>query len=178
VPQTQDPEWSGLGQARNVQDPLLDILGRLSIFDTLTWRELRIIERIVHRRDFVTGETVIQAWTPRSGLFMVLMGSVHIMRYDSKGKAHRLDTLGVGELLGEFALLDDSPRSTSIVAAEPSQLIGFFRSDLVDLIQTQPCMGFKILYRLSQNMARRMQTVMGALRDLRVALLDGASASG
>ena len=72
--------------------------------------------------------------------------------------------------MGEFALLDDSPRSTSIVAAEQSELIGFFRSDLVDLIQTEPQMGFKILYRLAQVMSKRMQVVMQSLRNLREAL--------
>ncbi|MDP6041167.1 MAG: cyclic nucleotide-binding domain-containing protein, partial [Candidatus Latescibacteria bacterium] len=85
-----------------------------------------------------------------------------------------LDTLGDGELLGEFALLDDSPRSTSIIAAEPSDLIGFFRSDLVDLIQTQPKMGFKILYRLAQIMAHRMQDVMVDLRDVRLSMMGNS----
>jgi CRP-like cAMP-binding protein len=169
-----DPEWGGVGQHRNQQESLLDVLGRLAVFDTLTWQELSTIERIVHRRRFVTGEIVIQAFTPRSGLFAVVTGSVHVVRHLPEGNRLVLDTLGDGELLGEFALLDDSPRSTSIIAAEPSDLIGFFRSDLVDLIQTQPKMGFKILYRLAQIMAHRMQDVMVDLRDVRLSMMGNS----
>ena len=170
----EDPEWGSLGQHGNKQENLLDILGRLAVFDTLTWQELSTIERIVHRRHFVTGEMVIQALTPRSGLFAVVSGSVHVVRHLAEGGRQVLDTLGDGELLGEFALLDDSPRSTSIIAAEPSDLIGFFRSDLVDLIQTQPRMGFKILHRLAQVMAHRLQYVMGDLRDVRLTMMENS----
>jgi CRP-like cAMP-binding protein len=129
----------------------------------------------VHRRGFVPGETVIRAFTPRSGLFAVVVGRVHVVRHRAGERDVILDTLGVGELLGEFALLDDSPRSTSIVAAEPSELIGFFRSDLVDLIETNPQMGFKVLYRLAQIMSNRMQMVMASLRKIREGLKAGAA---
>ena len=164
--QARDPEWAEWKAPGVSRETLLDILGRLPVFDTLTWSELRTIERIVHRRQFMAGEFVIRAFTPRSGLFAVISGSVQVVRHLQGGKVAVLDTLGVGELLGEFALLDDSPRSTSIRAAETSDLIGFFRSDLMDLIQTQPRLGFKILYRLSQIMSKRMQAVMQDLRVL------------
>ena len=173
----EDPEWAGMSQRGKEQENLLGILGRLAVFDTLTWQELGTVENIVHRRRFITGEMIIPAFTPRSGLFAVVSGSVHVVRHLSDGGRMVLDTLGEGELLGEFALLDDSPRSTSIVAAEPSDLIGFFRSDLVDLMQTQPKMGFKILYRLAQIMSHRMQYVMGDLRNIRLTLMDLEEAS-
>jgi CRP/FNR family transcriptional regulator, cyclic AMP receptor protein len=170
LPKREDPEWSRFVGPDHMLDKLSDIMGQLAVFDTLTWRELATLERIVHRRRFMAGEVVIRAFTPRSGLFAVVSGRVHVIRHRAGEPDLILDTLGEGELLGEFALLDDSPRSTSIVAAEQSELIGFFRSDLVDLIQTEPQMGFKILYRLAQVMSKRMQVVMQSLRNLREAL--------
>lgn len=170
-----DPEWSRFEGAEHQQDNLSEVMGQLSVFDTLTWRELATLERIVHRRRFIAGETVIRAFTPRSGLFAVLAGQVHVVRHQVGEGDLILDTLGEGELLGEFALLDDSPRSTSIVAAGESELIGFFRSDLVDLIQTQPQMGFKVLYRLAQIMSKRMQVVMQDLRHFRAEYLQEAT---
>ena len=168
--QQEDPEWCRFEGPERLKVNLSEIMAKLSVFDTLTWRELATLERIVHRRRFVAGETVIRAFTPRSGLFAVISGRVQVVRHVVGERDVVLDTLGVGELLGEFALLDDSPRSTSIVAAEPSELIGFFRSDLVDMIQTDPQMGFKVLYRLAQIMSKRMQDVMASLRQLRETL--------
>lgn len=170
MPEQQDPEWSRFAGPEHQKDNLSEIIGSLSVFDTLTWRELATLERIVHRRRFMGGETVIRAFTPRSGLFAVISGQVHVVRHRAGERDLVLDTLGEGELLGEFALLDDSPRSTSIVSAGQSELVGFFRSDLVDMIQTQPQMGFKVLYRLAQIMSSRMQVVMQSLRDMRETL--------
>jgi CRP/FNR family cyclic AMP-dependent transcriptional regulator len=170
VSQREDPEWSRFEGPEHQKDNLSDVIGQLAVFDTLTWCELATLERIVHRRRFMAGETVIRAFTPRSGLFAVVSGSVQVVRHEAGERNLVLDTLGEGELLGEFALLDDSPRSTSIVAAEESDVIGFFRSDLVDLIQTQPQMGFKVLYRLAQIMSKRMQMVMLSLRNVREGL--------
>ena len=170
-PILDDPEWGFTSELQKAgRDELLEILSRFPIFEKLRWDELKEVELIVHRRKFVSNELVIRAWTPRSGLFVILSGSVNVVRSFSPGDSKVIGTLSAGELLGEFAILDDSPRSTSIVAAEPSELIGFFRPDLMDLIQTNPRVGFKILYRMSQIMSRRLTEVVENLRRLRMSL--------
>ena len=167
-PLVADPEWTALYESNEGQsEELVSMLGRQPVFDNLTNRELKRVERIVHRRRFMTGEVVIQAWVPRSGLFVVENGSVNVVRQLSLGEEMVIGSLGAGELLGEFAILDDSPRSTSIVAAEPSDMIGFFRPDLMDLIETDPTLGFKILYRVSQIMSGRLFEVVETLRRVR-----------
>jgi len=75
-----------------------------------------------------------------------------------------VDSLGPGELIGEFALLDDTPRSSSIVAAEPSELIGFFKPDLKGILSTTPAMGCKILLRLAEEMGRSLKRDYEKLR--------------
>jgi len=164
----QDPEWhaDGAGTGEEV-DALLGVLGGLPIFGGLTEAELEKVERIVHQRQFSAGEVVIRAWAPRTGFFVVLSGEVDVVRTKEDGTSLAVGRLGEGELLGEFAILDDTPRSTSIVAAGPCELIGFFRPDLMDLIQTDPALGFKVLYRMSQILGRRLGEVIGDLRDLR-----------
>ncbi len=167
----EDPEWS-LGSRSRLGDRavLLELLGDLPVFDTLTWRELGKIERIVHRRRFGAGEVVLRAWVPRSGLFVVVSGSVNVVRTTDDGSEIVVGELGEGELLGEFALLDDTPRSTSILAAEPSELVGFFRPDLMDLVATDPRLGFKVLYRLTQAIAGQFRSDNKRLRRVRCEL--------
>ena len=162
-----DPEWENLTLRGNKQENLPDILARLALFDTLTRQELQTIERIVHRRRFVTGEMIP---TPRSGLFVVVSGVVHVVQRRSNGEHTILDTLRAGELVGEIVPLGDTQPATSILSAEQSEMVGFFRSDLVDLIHTHPRMGFKILCRLSQIMSHRMQQAMDDLRKIRMTL--------
>jgi CRP-like cAMP-binding protein len=168
TPIVVDPEWTSLFKPnQGEKDDLSAVLGRQHVFDNLTSRELERVERIVHQRRFVTDEIVIQAWVPRSGLFVVETGGVNVVRQLSSGERVVIGSLGAGELLGEFAILDNSPRSTSIVAAEPSDMIGFFRPDLMDLIETDPKLGFKILYRISQIMTNRLNEMVEGLRRVR-----------
>ena len=61
-------------------------------------------------------------------------------------------------------MLDDTPRSSSIVAAEPSELIGFFKPDLMGILSTTPAMGCKILLRLAEEMGRSLQRDYEKLR--------------
>lgn len=169
-PLVPDPEWAPTHEPGvDPEDGLYETLTSLPIFDTLDVSEIREVERIVHRRQFLKGEMVIRAWIPRTGLFVVLSGSVDVVR-QSGDETMTIGTLEAGELLGEFAILDDSPRSTHIVAAEPSQLIGFFRPDLMDLVETNPACGFKILYRMSQIMSSRLYHIVDDLRRLRASL--------
>jgi CRP-like cAMP-binding protein len=171
APVVEDPEWTSLFEpGQGEVEELTALLGRLPVFDNLTNRELRRVERIVHRRRFAMNEVVIQAWVPRSGLFVVETGKVNVVRQLSSGDSVVVGSLGTGELLGEFAILDDSPRSTSIVAAEPSDMIGFFRPDLMDLVETVPLLGFKILYRVSQIMSTRLNEAVEGLRRVRASL--------
>lgn len=166
-----DPEWGPTFEPGvDEEDELYDTLASLPIFDTLDASEIREVERIVHRRQFLKGEMVIRAWIPRTGLFVVLSGSVDVVR-QSGDEMMTIGTLEAGELLGEFAILDDSPRSTHIVAGESSELIGFFRPDLMDLVETNPACGFKILYRMSQIMSSRLFRIVEDLRRLRASLV-------
>ena len=167
-PDFQDPEWGNMTLRGNTQENLQDILARLALFDTLTRQELHTIERIVHRRRFVPGEMIP---TPRSGLFVVVSGVVQIVRSLADGEQIVLDTLREGELVGEIIPLGDTEPATSIVSVTQSDLVGFFRTDLVDLISTHPRIGFKILCRLAQIMSHRMQHAMGDLRKIRMTLM-------
>ena len=162
-----DPEWGNMTLRDNKQENLQDILARLALFDTLTQQELHTIERIVHRRRFVPGEMIP---TPRSGLFVVVSGTVHIVQRRANGEQTIRVTLKEGEWVGEIVPLGDIQPATSILSAEQSVLVGFFRTDLVDLINTHPRMGFKILCRLAQIMSHRMQHAMADLRKIRMTL--------
>lgn len=169
-----DPEWENFFSPRVVaqRESLERLLGRVSIFSLLRARELRRLARMVHIRTFARGEVVIRRGVHQSGLYLVRTGSVHIVREGADGERNVIGTLGHGELLGEFALLDDTPRSTSVVAAETSELVGFFKPDLTDILATHPAMGCMILLRLGEDMTATLNKDYARLRELGWPLLD------
>lgn len=162
-----DPEWENFFTAdkARIAGSVAQELAGISVFSFLKPRELEQLTRIVHARTFERGETIIQAGVKPSGFYMIRSGSVHIVRALLDGIRRTVATLHPPELICEFALLDDTPRSTSVVAAEPSQLIGFFRPDLLDIIATTPEMGCMILLRLAEDMTRRLVEDYTDLRE-------------
>ena len=174
-----DPEWENLfaeSKEGTGKEPLVRILGRIPILSLLRASELKLLSSIVHIRTFDAGETVIQRGAKQSGFYLVRTGSVNIVRPGSAGP-HVVDTLNPPALLGEFALVDDSPRSTSIVAAEPSELIGFFKPDLMDVLVTKPGMGCAMLLRLAEEMSRNLNRDYEKLLDLGYPFVEAQDSS-
>ena len=162
-----DPEWSTFFFDEGDQTESMEqSLGRIPIFSLLVERELGQLARIVHIRHFKPGETIIYRGVEQSGFYLVRSGSVHIMRDNFDQSKTVVGTLGPHQLLGEFALLDSTPRTSSIVSAEHSELIGFFKPDLVEVLATNPEMGCKIVLRLAEEMSRRLNVDYNKLRAL------------
>ena len=149
-----DPEWDNV--FRYVEEEatsVIDVLLNVSIFSLLTSRELQRVAQAMHLRKYAQGECVIRSGASQSGFYVIVEGAVDVV----SRTGGVLGTLHSPELIGEFALLDDSPRSSSLIAAEPSELIGFFKPDLMDILVTNPELGCKILLRMSEEMARNLQ---------------------
>ena len=163
----EDPEWANLfRQEVQAQLPLEEILAQVPVFSTLSPRELWTLARIVHPRRFVAGETIIRRGVEQSGFYLIRSGSVQILRPGAEGEQQVVGTLGPGELLGEFALVDNSPRTSAVVAAERSELIGFFKPDLMDIMVTDPGLGCKILLNLAEQMSQTLVRDYQTLKEL------------
>ena len=76
--------------------------------------------------------------------------------------------IGAGAFFGVMALLDDSPRTASAVAAEDSELLILSRDDLLQLAETRPRSGVKIVMQLSQIVAERLRRTNRSLKEVRL----------
>ncbi len=158
-----DPEWENIfRRADDERAPIVEVLSHVPIFSLLSRSELLLIARAVHVRHYAAGEVVVRRGVSQSGFYVIHSGSVHIVH----GDGHVVGTLNALELIGEFALLNDSPRSSSLVAAEPSELIGFFKPDLMNILVTRPALGCKITLRLAEEMAQSLQVDYIRLRAM------------
>jgi CRP/FNR family cyclic AMP-dependent transcriptional regulator len=168
----QDEEWDNrLDRLKKSEDDILEILSGVKIFESLTSEELRMVERIVHCREFFPQEVVVRQGAPGVGMYIIQSGSTDVVLEVGKDEVIRLANLTDGQFFGEMSLLDGAPRAASVISTERSQIIGFFSSDLMDLIQRSPKLGFKIVLRISQLMGNRLRETVkdyrSALKELR-----------
>ena len=115
---------------------------------------MKNIAQLTHERGYQLNEYVFKKYAPAEGMYVILDGQVSIIDPDSETI---FATLESGDFFGELALLDEEPRSASSIAKIPSRLIGFFRTDLLTLMQRSPELGNKILINLSRVLGERLR---------------------
>ena len=139
---------------QNNIDPILTTLESIPIFENLLKKELKNIAQLTHEREYKSNEYVFKKHAPAEGMYIILHGEIEIK--DPKS-GNIFANLHSGDFFGELALLDEEPRSASAICNVPSRLIGFFRTDLLTLINRFPELGNKILLNLSRILGERLR---------------------
>lgn len=151
------------------ESPRLERLRHLSLFVHLTPAELRIVDGLLHERDYLEGEIIFDEGEEGQAIYIITRGEVLISRQAQPGQngsgsprrrqgdSGRVAQLGPGTFFGELALLDNSPRSAQARAASACQLVVFFRDDFVGLLDTHARIASKISRELSRHLGARMR---------------------
>lgn len=135
-------------------NPVIQVMSNIPMFQNLSSSELNDVARLTHERSFKAEEPIFKKMAPAEGMYVIIEGKVEISDPDS---GITFATLRGGDFFGELALLDEEPRSAMAVATEPSKLIGFFRTDLLTLMDRDPVVGNKILVDLSRVLGERLR---------------------
>jgi len=138
------------------QQEIVAMLKRTSLFSDLSDSEMVEILHLLHERAFAQGETIFSEGEPGLGVYVVFKGEVEIGRVDKTGKGH-LARLGPGEVFGEVSFLDGSGRSATTTAGIRTELIGFYRTELHELLQNKPAIASKILFALARQLGMRLR---------------------
>jgi CRP-like cAMP-binding protein len=97
--------------------PEIEALRRVPFFEDLTPEDLERMATIGQRMSFAPGEPIVSKDDVGGGLFVILTGTAAV---DAGGTRHHL---GPGQFFGEMALLGRRPRSATVVAEEPVEVL-------------------------------------------------------
>ena len=140
----------------------LDFLSSVPIFDSLSKRQKIKLQKIIHIRSYEKGEIVFRQGDPGVGLYIVKDGEVDVYNEYSNLTCSKITTLQHGDFFGETSLLNETPRSATIVSGKSSVLWGHFKPDLLNLIDSDPKLGVRLIFRLSQIVAERLRLLNDA----------------
>lgn len=163
--------WLDLFSKKNDID--LSILSHLKanqLFSTLSRRELKYVSTIVHIRNYEPGELIFKQYEKGLGGYMIARGGVEIKTraQDRTDVEVLITTLGAGSFFGELALIDsDTKRTASAYAKGATVLIGFFKPDLLEIMQRRPATGVKIIFQLAQILGRRLNETTELITAMR-----------
>jgi CRP-like cAMP-binding protein len=150
-----------LGFLRPTAGGALQDLRALVLFADLSVRELKIVQSLLHEREYLAGEVIFDEGEDGCALYIVRSGRIVICRQGHPEAP--IAEHGAGSFFGELALLENVPRSAQARALEPSRLAVLFGSDFLSLLDSEAKLANKILLQFSRHLGRRLRaTVRGA----------------
>lgn len=144
------------------ESPTLARLREIPLFSDLSAGELRIVDNLLHERDYVKDEVVFDEGEEGQAIYFIIKGKVLICR-QGRPVDGVIAELDAGNFFGELALLDDSPRMAQVRAAEDCTLAVFFREDFLNLLQTHVSTASKISLQLSRHIGKRLRETVNRL---------------
>jgi serine/threonine protein phosphatase PrpC/CRP-like cAMP-binding protein len=139
-----------------------DVLAHMPLFARLTERELLRVMQAVVVRECKDGEVIIREGDKGDELFIVLEGKVRVSRGEQT-----LTHLGPGEHVGEMALIRSVPRSASVTAVGPAELIAIRRADFFEILRREHEVAVKMLWQFLGVLADRLDQTNSELHQIK-----------
>lgn len=113
-------------------------------------RVRRRLAEIGKRRSYDADETIVREGSTGTALYIVLSGKARVER---EGEA--LGTLSAGDFFGELALIEEHPRSATVVATETTECLLFPAWEFTALLNEHPEVAVPIMRALIARLHRR-----------------------
>ena len=112
-------------------------------------------------RKFSSGETILREGDSSKDMFIIQKGKVKVIK-KMAGHDIELGTLEKGDFFGEMSLLESEPRTASIIAETPCNVLVIQAGGLLVRLRRDPTLAFEMLQKLS-NRIRKMNERLGAI---------------
>lgn len=108
------------------------------LFEVLNEEEREAVVREMVYVEFGEGDIVITEGEQGSSLYVVVSGEVKVFTRGPSGASIPLASLGEGEFFGEVSILTGKPRTATITATRPSELLRLDKEKLDAVIERHP----------------------------------------
>lgn len=142
------------------------MLANIALFSDLAQKDLELISNHSAIKSYPKNCILINEGDRSDAMYVILEGKVKVFLSDEEGKEVILNIQETGEYFGELALLDEEPRSASVMTLEPSRLMVISKRDFQRCLLDNPELSLKLIRYLAQ----RVRTLTETVRNL--ALLD------
>ncbi len=142
------------------------LLKCVPLLATLSESHIATLTRVANRQLYVRNETIIEAGDISDSLYIIVSGHAHVLVEEP----HRGDvivfSLGPREFFGEMSLIDQQPRSASVVASDACEVLLLKGSDFLLCLNQSPSMADAVM----RELVRRLRVADERISSL--ALMD------
>lgn len=115
-----------------------ETISGIRLFAGLGPDDLRQVAARLKLREFAAGQIVLARDEPALELYVILSGRIRVELLDRGGQILNLTELGIGNVIGERAILTDESRSADVRAITQVQAARLSRGDFEELLERIP----------------------------------------
>src|SRR5262249_20884283 len=110
----------------------------VEIFKGLPAEDRLRFERLCTFRTYQRGKAIVHVRDKTREVFFLIGGRAQVIMYSLAGKPVSFREIGPGEMFGEFAAIDEGPRSTGVEVLETSLVASASGADFRAMLRAQP----------------------------------------
>ncbi len=129
----------------------IDILSKVPLFENLKKRQIHDLGRLFIERACAPGEVIVPQGRDGYGFFIIASGKADAVREKADGSKAVVNTFGPGDFFGELALLDNGPRTASVIATEPTECLILPRENFLGVLKRDGEMAVDIMVELAKR---------------------------
>ncbi|MDH3888376.1 MAG: Crp/Fnr family transcriptional regulator [Gammaproteobacteria bacterium] len=142
------------------------MLEDVAIFSGLSKDDLELLEHHMVTRSFQKNTIIINEGDEANSFFIIIKGAVKVFLSNEEGKEIIINAQFAGDHFGELALLDDAPRSASVITTEKSTIGVIAKEDFHKVLAKNTDLSLNLIRELT----RRVRLLSDNVRSL--ALMD------
>ena len=135
-----------------VQDNTISLLKRVELFSHLTDDQLGELATQARELNFRKHAVLMNEGDLGESMYIIKSGSVKVFVSDDDGRELVLYEQGPGAVIGDIALLDDEPRSASVMTLAPSTALMIGKQAFLDCLRQSPETAINIIRSLTTRL--------------------------
>lgn len=139
---------------------ITSFLRAVPLFRGLNNHQLEHLAKRMVEREYTSGQTIVSQGQGGEGIFIITEGSVTVQHENASGEKTEVNLFKPTDFFGELALLDDGPRTASVIALEASKCFVLTRWDFLTVLRENDA---EMAINILQELAKRFRRALDAL---------------
>jgi CRP-like cAMP-binding protein len=142
-----------------------NMLKELPFFEDFTDDNLEYFSKQLSLRSAQADTIIFQEGDIGDYLFFIVDGGADV-RLDSSPTKKVVASFGRGSCVGDMSLLDDYPRSATVIITENSEILILTKARFAKINRDNPDVANKLLMGIAKNLSIRLRSQTGRFADL------------
>jgi CRP/FNR family cyclic AMP-dependent transcriptional regulator len=131
------------------RDAKIELLKRVPLFAGCSKGELRELAKSADELDIREGTVLTREGRPGREFFVLIDGTARVTKSGKK-----VADLGAGDWFGEIALITNSPRTATVTATSPGDVLVITDRRFHSVVETMPSIALKVLATVGDRLTQ------------------------